>query len=922
MYHNSKVITVAWIAFLAMVLSIPVWGAVTPEKINKIKEAAPAQAAAKPKQPRKLLVIDLCKGYKHSSIPYWDEALKIMGEKTGAYTTVISSDLNMLKPENIKQFDAVCFNNTTKLGLNPQDTPEICKGLMDFVKGGKGIVGIHAAVDNFYKWPEMAQIMGNRFSGHPWGGNGTWAIKIDDPQHPLTQPFNGKGFKVNDEIYETLPPLYSRGKQRVLMSLDMSDEDTEKMVKRPEDRDTGISWIKVVDKGRVFYCAMGHTHHLTWTTPIMQHVLDGIQFAFGDLVVDTTPIPGLKQADDELKEVDDLVAKAAGYEYGKSREALVKLEDIIRGAYKKPELLSKIEQRLIGALNFGATTAGMDFICRQLSKIGTEASVDALAKLLVKKETSDMARFALERIPGKKVDVVLRDALTKTSGNEKIGVISTLGLRRDTASVPILAGLIQDSDRSIADAAVTALGQIGNEEAVEALKKTQDTTKDSLRTMVLDAYLRCGDQLADQGKKKQAMEIYRQAYQDDEPAIIRIAALRGMVTVAGEDVSELLINILKGDDKQMKSVAIGLVSEIPGEKMTRALTKELPSLAPLGQVQLLSALAQRGDAGALPAVIKAAKSSNSEVCQMALQVLGVLGNESTVMLLAETAAKSSGAEQDAARESLYRLRGEEVDKTILANISHAAPKVKLELVKSIGQRGIKDSAPILLQTAQDSDKMVQRESFKVLSDIAQAEHLTPLIDLLVKSTSSSGLREAEKAVVAVIRKTENEGITEVLKAMRSVSDVKVRCSLLSVLGKAGDARALPELRKALNDSNTDVKRAAILALTEWPNADAASDLLAAAKSETSTARQVLALRGYIKLVSLPSKRSAAGSVKMLADGLALAKRDDEKKAVLAALPGCACEEALKLAQSLEQDPALAAEAKSAVEKIKANMAKK
>ena len=131
------------------------------------------------------------------------------------------------------------------------------------------------------------EMMGGKFTGHPWTANGTWAVKLDDPDHPLLKSFAGKGFKISDEIYRTDPPLYSRENQRVLMSLDMSDPATKDVEGlKPEDTDTGISWIKPVGKGRLFYCSLGHNNHITWNRPILEYYLAGIQYAAGDLKVD------------------------------------------------------------------------------------------------------------------------------------------------------------------------------------------------------------------------------------------------------------------------------------------------------------------------------------------------------------------------------------------------------------------------------------------------------------------------------------------------------------------------------------------------------------------------------------------------------------------------------------------------------------
>src|SRR5690606_10399621 len=118
-------------------------------------------------------------------------------------------------------YDAVVLNNTTQLKL-----PDAGKqALLEFVRKGKGLVGIHAATDSFYDWPEGAAMLGGLFDGHPWGAGGTWAFKLDEPAHPLNAAWVGKGFKLQDEIYQFKSP-YTRADRRVLVSLDLSDAAT------------------------------------------------------------------------------------------------------------------------------------------------------------------------------------------------------------------------------------------------------------------------------------------------------------------------------------------------------------------------------------------------------------------------------------------------------------------------------------------------------------------------------------------------------------------------------------------------------------------------------------------------------------------------------------------------------------------------
>ncbi len=127
-------------------------------------------------------------------------------------------------------------------------------------------------------------------------------------------------------------------------------------------------------------------------------------------------------------------------------------------------------EQLEALKNPDATLAQRQDACRKLALIGTAESVPALALLLGDPELSHMVRYALEPIPDPSVDAALRDALHTVKGRPLLGVIGSIGMRRDEQAVPTLAKLLADSDPAVAGAAARALGGIGTAAAAKALQ--------------------------------------------------------------------------------------------------------------------------------------------------------------------------------------------------------------------------------------------------------------------------------------------------------------------------------------------------------------------------------------------------------------------------------------------------------------------
>ena len=283
------------------------------EELKRITEAMPTKTVAVPSKPvPKLLVFSLSWGYKHSSIPYGKKTVEIMAAKTKAFELVISDDLTNFEPQNIGKFGAIFFLNTNNEIFLPEDLSGLSseekaraieydkllkKSLTDYLASGGGLAVLHSGIATFRKWPEYSNIIGVGFDNHPWYSGSTVTLKVDEPNHRLAQAFKGPNFVVADETYQCKAP-YSRDNLRVLLSIDTEKTNMNVEGIHRKDNDFAISWVKSYGEGRVFCFLLGHDHDLFWNPTFLQHLLDGLQFALGDLKADTTPSNKVKKPKD------------------------------------------------------------------------------------------------------------------------------------------------------------------------------------------------------------------------------------------------------------------------------------------------------------------------------------------------------------------------------------------------------------------------------------------------------------------------------------------------------------------------------------------------------------------------------------------------------------------------------------------------
>lgn len=256
---------------------------------EKMREAMPSKPSAKPAKTRQVLVYSKPSGFKHGSIPTGIKALRIMAEMTKAFEATFTLETKEFTKEGLSKYDMIIFNNCTHV-QKAFTEPAQREAILGFIKSGKAFAGFHSASDGgMPHWQEYTDMIGGCFAGHPWGAGGKWPFFVEDKKHPVNKAFVNDEFVFSDEIYQYKG--YDRSNLRILIGL-----DSVKSGKKGNSKtnDYPVSWIRSYGKGRIFYSNFGHNKATWWTPFLLQHFLDGIQWALGDIEGPSDSIPQTK----------------------------------------------------------------------------------------------------------------------------------------------------------------------------------------------------------------------------------------------------------------------------------------------------------------------------------------------------------------------------------------------------------------------------------------------------------------------------------------------------------------------------------------------------------------------------------------------------------------------------------------------------
>lgn len=540
------------------------------------------------------------------------------------------------------------------------------------------------------------------------------------------------------------------------------------------------------------------------------------------------------------------------------------------------------ERQLIGRLR-SAEDAGKAIVCKELAIDGSAEAVADLAKLLSDERLASWARIALEAIPASECDAALREAAGRLQGRLLVGVINSLGVRRDAAAVGMLAGRLADPDPAVAAAAAIALGQIGDAAAVAALRPTLASPRSGVRDAVAEACVVAAERLGAAGRGADAAALCDAVGKADVSPQRIAEATRGAILARGAAGVPRLVELLRSADRRMFGVGLSVARELTVPEVDAALIAEL-GVAPARAALFVEAIADRGGATARKTLAEVAVRGEAERTARlaAVRGLGRIGDDASLPALFALLPDADAGLAAAAATAIADLPPSGgLDEAVRARIAAADAATLPSLLEIVTRRRIVAALPAVLGAAKSDDKRVQGAAVAALGEIIDLDRL----GILVERSVDGGAAALAALRKACVRMPDPDGCVQKLEVALAVAPPPTRLALLDIAGEVGGKRALAAVAAAARSTDQETfQDTGTRLLGKWTTADAAPVLLDLVKSLPEGKYRDRALKGYLR-IARQLAADEAQRIEMCRTALAAARNDADKGIIAEAIKG-------------------------------------
>jgi len=570
------------------------------------------------------------------------------------------------------------------------------------------------------------------------------------------------------------------------------------------------------------------------------------------------------------------------------------------------------ERALIQLLRSNAPPDQKAVACKELAVRGTYKAVPALAPLLADERLASWALIALEAIPGSASDKALRKAAGTLHGRLLVGVIDSIGVRRDARAASVLIRKLNESDTQAASAAAVSLGKIGGSQSAKALMRALGRAPEPVRPAVAEGCVRCAEKFLAGARPGDAVKLYDAVRQSALPEQKILQGLRGAILARGSAGIPLLLAQLQSNDRQCFNIGLRVARELPGREVTEAVAGAFGKATPDRQPLLLLALADRGDAAAAPIVTEAARNGGKNTRRVAIEILDRSGDPSSLPVLLNDALDEDPEISQASLDALTRLAGNEVDSELLARLPASSGTMRQALITLAARRGIEKALPLIMQSVREADAKTRSAAIQALTALGGNNEVAELARALEQSEIPAERAHIENVLVALSGRIGTKCVPSLLALFHSAGPEN-RKAALHALAATGGSDALAAVASATEDKDPSLQDEAVRTLCTWPNAwpedEAVSGpLLHVAKTDSNSAHEILALRGYLQFLLGDEKLKEGDKLAKMREIMPLLQRPEEKITAIAVLQGIPAPAALELLAAFASEPSVADDA--------------
>ncbi|OGD23916.1 MAG: hypothetical protein A2Y70_03955 [Candidatus Aminicenantes bacterium RBG_13_64_14] len=555
------------------------------------------------------------------------------------------------------------------------------------------------------------------------------------------------------------------------------------------------------------------------------------------------------------------------------------------------------------------------FLLSQIQAAGKKESIKPLAGYLVDETLAGPAAAALQTIGGPEAARVLLKSLDAAPLIARLAIIKALGELRSREAVKRILRFAESGDEGLRRTALFALANIGDPAAGPVLSKSRVVSSFRERSAAPSLYLLYARRLTESGKTSEALSAARavlDSYVRPEESHIAAEALALIVSALGERALPDLLRAMDSPNHDYRGAALASASSIPGNGATLRWVERAAQCGPEVRAEIIEMLGRRGDVAALSFVQESLLSREKTVRLAAIPASALLGGEAVLPDILRLIGPADEDEAAALRAVLLGYRAGLIVPECVRIIESTPLPGKTVLIEVLGERGAREEIDRVFTLAQDPEPAVRSAAVGALANLAGEKDLPRLVSMLETAVDGNDILRLQEAVASAVRRNPDsmkraDALLELLKNAPPARKI----AILRVLPKVGGTRPLQASVDEYGSTDAQVQSVAVYALSQWPDYQAADELLRIVKTTRTKKHLLLAVEGYVRLVGR-ANMSNPRKLELLQGLLALPMDDADRKAVLMGVAKVREPESLRLLSGYLANPALRESAAAAL----------